>query len=79
MLNRKQKLSLEPSLSEDHIIVAIRHPVLGHKTRIFKTGTKMVEVYLWTGSLNPSPEFFELIDYNRNTIYSDENALSGTM
>ena len=77
MHTRKAKLKPEPELTDDHIVIAIRHPELGHKSRLFQTETRMMEVYWWTGSLNMTPEYFGIKDYMGKTCYPDELSKSG--
>ena len=47
---RLQNVSLELDLNEAHIVITIRHLSCGNKTRIFKHGIKLAEIYGWAGS-----------------------------
>ncbi|XP_057311866.1 uncharacterized protein LOC130649582 isoform X2 [Hydractinia symbiolongicarpus] len=58
----------EPGVDEDHVVISVRHPHIGNKVRLFRTGSKMLDVYNWVGSLHEIPEHFQLIDYSANNI-----------
>ena len=52
MQQRKERVEEEPSLSDDHVTVLVRHPILGPKGRIFRSNTTFSAVYDWIGSLH---------------------------
>jgi len=79
MQQRKDSVKPAPSLADDHELVRVRHPILGNVTRLFYAEEKMQSVYNWVGSLNPSPEFFELINFEGNTVYPDQKISSGIL
>ena len=50
---RKARMPAEPGIEDDHVVISIRHPVLGTKRRLFRGDSKMNNVYDWMGSLSP--------------------------
>ena len=58
----------EAEVDEDHVVVTLRHVNLGSKVRLFKAGSKMIDVYNWAGSLQDIPEYFKLVDYSSHII-----------
>ena len=75
--DHEAKLNPEPSIDEDHVVVTVRHPSLGTKIRLFNSACKMIQVYHWVGSLENEPEFYELQDFSRVTIYPSDDVSSG--
>ena len=76
---RGSRVQSEPSLTEDHVTVSIRHKILhvGNKTRLFRIGAYMSEVYDWIGSLNTVPEHFNLLDYRMKIVPPHLKVFSG--
>ena len=74
---RKSRVPAEPSLSEDHVTITIRHPTEGAKTRLFSAHSKMVGVYDWAGSLAPEPEYYEIVNYNAKIFLPEDTVESG--
>ncbi|XP_066913460.1 uncharacterized protein [Clytia hemisphaerica] len=68
---------LEPSLEEDHIVIKIRHPSVGTKSRLFFNNSRMADVYHWVGSMSMDPEFFQIVDYDCKVHFPDSIATSG--
>ena len=56
---RKARMPVEPGIEDDHVVILIRHPVLGTKRRLFRGDAKMNNVYDWMGSLSPEPMYFK--------------------
>ena len=56
---RKARMPVEPGIEDDHVVISIRHPVLGTKRRLFRGDAKMNNVYAWMGSLSPEPMYFK--------------------
>ena len=73
----RTKLIVEPDLSNPHIVVSIRHPTLGNRSRIFSSNALMIVIYDWVGSLSTRPEHFELLNYSGTLISPDQSAVSG--
>ena len=69
---RESQVEPEPSLDEDHVILTVRHPIVGPKTRLFQAHSKMIDVYNWAGSLSLQPEHFQLVAYNEVVYPSDD-------
>ncbi len=58
---QRDRLPPEPQIEEDHVLVNVRHVVLGIITRAFEPESKMFAVYNWIGSLDESPRYFALL------------------
>ena len=52
-------MPVEPGIEDDHVVISMRHPVLGTKRRLFRGDAKMNNVYDWMGSLSPEPMYFK--------------------
>ena len=55
---RESRVSSEPDIVEDHVVVCVRHVDLGVITRAFRPQERMNAVYDWIGSLQKRPEHF---------------------
>lgn len=47
-------------MTEEHVLVSVRHVELGNHIRAFRPNEKVSAVYDWVGSLSPLPEYFHL-------------------
>ena len=56
---RKARMPAEPDIEDDHVVISIRHPVLGTKRRLLRGDEKMNNVYDWMRSLSPQPMYFK--------------------
>ncbi|XP_057293371.1 uncharacterized protein LOC130621994 [Hydractinia symbiolongicarpus] len=74
---RKNRVMPEPDLSEAHVTISIRHPVIGNKARLFHDTAKFTQVYDWVGGLSLQPEHFTLINFDRHKVSPDEKVFSG--
>jgi hypothetical protein len=70
---RAGRLSVEPSVSDPHYIVSVRHPSLGVVTRLFSLSDLMFCVYDWIGSLHKSPKYFQLCKYSGGWIHPENS------
>ena len=61
-ISRAIRVASEPGLAEDHTIIKLQHPSGDVKTRIFRIGVQITEVYDWAGSISAEPEYFCLFD-----------------
>ena len=78
MLQGKARVKEEVSYADPHVMVTVRHiPFNCDKSRTFKEGATMVEVYDWIVSLSPVPEYFEIVDYKGSLLPPDMEAQSG--
>ena len=57
---RKSRVAPEPDITEEHVLVSVRHMELGNHIRAFRPNEKVSAVYVWVGSLSPLPEYFHL-------------------
>ena len=57
---RKSRIAREPDITEEHVLVSVRHVGFGNHTRAFRPNEKVSAVYDWVGSLSPLPEYFHL-------------------
>ena len=78
MAARKMRVTPEPELYESHVTICVRHLTLGNKVRLFREGVLFQAVYDWIGSINQTPEFFQLKDHKGITISPDQLIQSGT-
>ena len=76
-LSRFERVYNEPDLAEPHIMVSVRHTIVGNKVRFFKDQALMSEVYDWVGSLCRIPEHFMLLDYSGKPMLPHHIATSG--
>ena len=58
---RKVRMLVEPGIEDDHVVILIRHLVLGTKRRFFRGDAKMNNIYDWMGSLSPEPMYFKFL------------------
>ena len=78
ILQGKARVKEEVSYADPHVMVTVRHITFNcDKSRTFKEGATMVEVYEWIGSLSPVPEYFEIVDYKGSLLPPDMEAQSG--
>eukprot|EP00111_Clytia_hemisphaerica_P012955 TCONS_00038057-protein len=75
--SRKKLVHPEPDLTDDFVIVCVRHPGLGVLTRMFFANEQMMNVYYWIGSLSHDPLFFQLTDYKNEICYPDDRIQQG--
>ncbi|PFX20338.1 hypothetical protein AWC38_SpisGene15206 [Stylophora pistillata] len=71
-LARKRRVTEEPNVNEEHILVRVRHSDKGMIRWRFRPSSKMREVYDWVGSLGRTPEHFELSVQPACAIAPDE-------
>lgn len=58
---RASRVSPEPGEEEsDRVKIRIRHPIIGTKTRWFRSNETMLSVYDWCGSLSLDPLYYSL-------------------
>ena len=57
---RLNRVQTEPDVTEEYVLISVRHIHLGVKTRAFRLDDKMMAVYDWIGSLSTVPEYFHL-------------------
>ena len=57
---RESRLLPEPDVSEDHVLVSVRHMTQGIITRAFYPGSSIIQLYDWVGSLQLVPEHYKL-------------------
>lgn len=77
MENRKSLVKTEPKLTDNHVVVRVRQPLMGNLNRLFHADQQMIEVYFWIGSLSTDPLFFILKDCHNNYCYPDERIRQG--
>ena len=58
---RAQRVQAEPNIEEEHVVVLVRHLMLGTISIMFPQNSTMNQVYDWVGSLNLIPEHFRLV------------------
>ena len=58
---RESRLLPEPDVSEDHVLVSVRHMTQGIITRAFYPGSSIIQLYDWVGSLHLVPEHYKLV------------------
>ena len=69
MEQREMFVTSEPELGEDFcVVVSVKHPEKGLIRRMFVSEHKMKEVYDWVGSLSMYPMYFDLCDYQKDSL-----------
>ena len=58
---RALRLMPEPNLSDDNVVISVRHPELGTLRRIFPSCVTMNSAYDWIGSKAVFPMYFKLL------------------
>ena len=66
---RTARVLPEPFQTDPHIIISIRHPLLGTLRRRFAIESLFAEVYDWAGSLSLTPKYFGLFHPSRELMY----------
>ena len=54
---RASRVVSETRIYEERVQITIRHPIKG-----------VMNVYDWVGSVSLDPQFFDIIDFNRNAV-----------
>ena len=72
---RESRVSSEPDIVEDHVVVCVRHVDLGVITRAFRPQEKMNAVHDWIGSLQKRPEHFRF-HLPRGRVLTSEQSVS---
>ena len=57
---RQGRVAPEPDITEEHVLVSVRHVESGDHVRAFRLNEKVSAVYDWIGSLSPLPKYFHL-------------------
>jgi hypothetical protein len=73
---RESRLLPEPEISEDHVLVSVRHITEGVVTRAFYATTSMIQLYDWVGSLQLVPEHFKLVSPITGKVWLPEDRVS---
>ena len=60
-LARQYRIPSEPQLSEEHVVISVRHISAGTIRRIFPSAAKVNSIYDWVGSVALFPMFFQLM------------------
>ena len=69
MEQREMFVTSEPKLGEDFcVVVSVKHHEKGLIRRMFVSEHKMKEVYDWVGSLSMYPMYFDLCDYQKDSL-----------
>lgn len=72
---RASRVSSEPDIVEDHVVVCVRHVDLGVITRAFRPQQSMDAVHDWIGSLQKRPEHFRFY-LPRGQVLTSEQSVS---
>lgn len=73
---RESRLLPEPDVSEDHVLVSVRHLTQGVVTRAFYPNASMIQLYDWVGSLELVPEYFKLVSPITRMIWLPEHRVA---
>lgn len=57
---RRKRVIPEPELSDDHLVICVRHTSIGEVKRLFKPEDSNQAIYDWVGSLSHEPVYFKL-------------------
>ena len=69
---REDRVTMEPDLTEDSVVVCIKHISLGRIQRLFACTDRAQAVYDWIGSLCHEPLYFELCtQFSQDVINPD--------
>ena len=70
---RASRVVSETRIYEERVQITIRHPIKGVTKRRFNSKGHespylFANVYDWVGSVSLDPQFFDIIDFNRNAV-----------
>ena len=72
---RESRLPQEPDITEDHVLVSVRHITQGVITRSFYPGSSIMQLYDWVGSLQLVPEYFKLVSPISGKVWLPEHTV----
>ena len=67
----------EAELTDDHVVVCVRHPTKGNITLMFLHNQTMMDVYFWVGSLTRNPLYFQLTDCDNTPFRGSRRHFAG--
>ena len=73
---RESRLLQEPDVTEDHVVVSVRHITQGVVTRAFYSTSSLMQLYDWVGSLQLVPENFKLVSPITGKIWLPEDKVT---
>ena len=79
---RAWRVVSETRIYEDHVQITIRHPKEGVMKRRFNSKEHesphlSANVYDWVGNVSLDPQYFDIIDFNRNAVLPSTCEYSG--
>ena len=79
---RDSRVVSETSIYEEHVQITIRHPTEGVMKHRFNSKEHesphlFANVYNWVGSVSLDPQYFDIIDFNRNAVLPSICVYSG--
>ena len=77
---RASRVVSETRIYEEHVQIAIRHPIKGVMKRRFNSKGHesphlFANVYDWVGSVSLDPQYYDSIDFNRNAVLPSTSIL----